>query len=380
MNILINFATLKAGGGQNVALNFLHGLSEINVDGNSYYFLVVRNSQIHEFLKTNKQNNIITITAIPTIRVLLEYFKFPSIFKNLKIDIIYTYFGYGLFRTDIPQVCGVAVSNVFFPEIKFWHGDLFNVHIRKMIDKYRIYGIKKANALIFENKAMEERSHTLFHIPENRTIYIPPSFNPNFEQTKLILPKLNKNSTKLLMLCGWQLNKNILRVPEIAYNLKKSKYPFQFLITAPDDNSKIHQEFSQLAKRFKVEEMIYIIGPVKKQHLESLYSQSDFVLLMSKLESFSNNIIESWYFKKPLIVSDEKWARGICKNAGYYINRESPKDIAVLIENLHSNQLLQNQLIKNGLIQLETFPSIIEKTQKEISFIEKIFNDTKSIN
>lgn len=378
MNILINFSTLKKGGGQNVALNFLHALFDFNETNNSYYFLVVENSPIHQFLKQNNQHHILVTSSSPIKRVFKEFFFYSSVIRRLKIDIIYTYFGYALFRGKTPQICGVAVSNVFFPEIKFWEGNLLKVTIRKLIDKYRIYGIKKATALIFENEEMEDRSHSLFHIHRNRTIYIPPSFSPNFEQEELNIPELDNYSIKLLMLCGWHLNKNIMKVPEIAYNLKKRKNNFQFIITAPRDNSKLHKEFLSLINRYEVNDMIFIIGPVKKQQLKSLYDQVDFVLLMSKLESFSNNIIEAWYFKKPLIISDEEWAHSICKNAAYFINRESPQEIAASIQDLQSNLIKQNELIKEGQKQIKNYPSVTEKTRREITFIEKIYNELKS--
>jgi glycosyltransferase involved in cell wall biosynthesis len=171
-----------------------------------------------------------------------------------------------------------------------------------------------------------------------------------------------------------------MKVPEIASYLKKSNHLFQFIITAPNDNSKMHREFLQLVKEYEVEEMISIIGPVKKQYLQSLYTQINFVLLMSKLESFSNNIIEAWYFKKPLVVSDENWSKGICKNAAHYINRESSKEIAESFEELQNNNAQQKILIEKGLEQLTKYPSIDEKTKTEISFLEKTYNDTKTIN
>ena len=124
--------------------------------------------------------------------------------------------------------------------------------------------------------------------------------------------------------------------------------------------------------------MISVIGPVRKQQLKSLYDQIDFVLLMSKLESFSNNIIEAWHFKKPLIISDEEWARSICKNAAYYINRESSRNIAYSIQDLKSNSMQQNELVKEGVEQIKNYPSISEKTRREISFIERIYNEIKS--
>lgn len=378
MKILINLSALKKGGGQNVGLNFLQGLYETNNDKHSYFFLVVENSVIHQFLKEKKQDNILITCASPIKRVFRELVVFPNIFKQLKIDIIYTYFGYGLFRGKTPQVCGVAVSNIFFPEIKFWQGNFLKIFLKKLIDKYRLYGIKKASALIFENKTMEDRSHSLFYISPKKTIYIPPSFSPNFEQEELIISELNNNAVKLLLLCGWQLNKNIMKIPEIAYHLKKRNNNFQFIITAPKDNSKIHKEFLLLIKQYEVHDMISIIGLVKKQQLKSLYDQIDFVLLMSKLESFSNNIIEAWHFKKPLMISNEEWAYSICKNAAYYLNRESAKEVADSIQDLKSNSIKQNELTEEGLKQIRNYPSITEKTRREISFIEKIFNELKS--
>ena len=123
MNILINLSTLKKGGGQNVGLNFLSGLLELKDYNDTYFFLVVKNSHIHDFLLDNNRKNILITSPSPIKRIYKEVFTMSSIFRKLKIDVIYTYFGYGLFRSDIPQICGVAVSNIFFPEIKFWHGN-----------------------------------------------------------------------------------------------------------------------------------------------------------------------------------------------------------------------------------------------------------------
>ncbi len=155
---------------------------------------------------------------------------------------------------------------------------------------------------------------------------------------------------------------------------------YQFIITAPKDNSKEHKKFISLSKHFGVEDMINLIGPVKKKYLDSLYKQIDYVLLMSKLESFSNNIIEAWNFKKPLIVSNEQWSNSICKNAAYYIQRESPGEIANSIDKLRQDKDLQNKLINEGTSQLNDYPSILEKTKSEILFIKKIYNDCKTDN
>ena len=54
MNILFNFSTLKAGGGQNVALNFLHCFREKRYYERyeSCYYVVASGSKIDSYLST----------------------------------------------------------------------------------------------------------------------------------------------------------------------------------------------------------------------------------------------------------------------------------------------------------------------------------------
>ncbi|MCI1779360.1 MAG: glycosyltransferase [Bacteroidales bacterium] len=373
MKVLINLSTIKKGGGQNVALNFLYDLfnSSYNHD---FVFLVVKNSEIHKFLLKENNAKILFTVGNPFLRIFYELFKFSWLLKKSKIDIIYTYFGYGLFINNIPQVCGVAASNIFYPEIKFWKGNFINVILKRLIDRYRIYGIKRAEALIFENKYMEERSHTLFHIDPGKTCYIPPSYNPDFGEEVLNCSVLREGGVKILMLCGWQRNKNILEVPEIAYYLRKySHSQFKFIITAPLDGSGEYKIFKKLVEKYDVYDMISIIGPVAKSRLKSLYEQIDFVLLLSKLESFSNNIIESWLFGKPLIISNEKWAKSICGEAAYYVDRDNVREISSAIVKLQNSNDIISKLTYNGSEKLYKYPSITQRTKLEISFLEKFY-------
>ncbi len=381
MRILINLSTLKTGGGQNVGLNFLSALKQMDYNANCYYYLVARNSAIHKYLIQNKFPNIITSSHSPIKRIFLEILKISKSIRKSKIDIIYTYFGYGMFNKKIPQVCGVAVSNIFFPEIKFWQGNKFQLLVYFLMDKYWIYGIKNANGLIFENKQMEVRSHSLFNIKPNKTIYIPPSFSQNFENKSYTLPSDNRQiNCKLLMLSGWHLNKNIMSVPEIAYSLKKSNINFHFIITAPLNNSSEHLTFLKLLKKYSVEDLVSLIGQVKKEQLKSLYEKIDFVVLMSKLESFSNNVIEAWQFRKPLVISNANWAKEICKDAAYYIERDNPSKIANALIHLYKNESIQKNIVNNGLLKLKEYPTIEEKTMMEMKFIEKIYHESKDNN
>ena len=147
-----------------------------------------------------------------------------------------------------------------------------------------------------------------------------------------------------------------------------------FVITAPPDYSKEHKDFMALVLKYRVEKYILIIGPIEKDCLSELYKKIDFVFLLSKLESFSNNIIESWYFKKLLIVSDELWAKSICKDTCFYVNRDDSASIADAIIHLIENPLKVKNFVNLGNQILKSYPSIKKRINQELEYIKAIQN------
>ena len=233
MKILLNLSTLKKGGGQNVALNFLHSLENLGLLNDNFHFFVAEDSAPLKFISKNKGDNYTVLPSNPVKRILFEFFSSKKILSAKKIDIIYTYFGIGMFTKKIPQISGSADSNLYFPEIDFWSHYKGTARLKKwIVDYYRIWGLKRANAVVFENKIMQERSKELFGLKE--TTFIMPSINMDVSSEDLELLKVN-NKPKGLFLCGWQLNKNIMLIPEIASHLKKQNITFEFVITAPID-------------------------------------------------------------------------------------------------------------------------------------------------
>jgi len=372
MNILINLSTLKSGGGQNVGLNFLHALENVHIKNTKFFFFVAEDSLVCDFLKSHNMINFQVVSQNPVKRILFEFFSSGKFLRKNKIDIIYSYFGFGLFYKDIPQVSGSADSNLYFPEIDFWEGYHGIARIKKsIIDCYRIWGLKRSNAVIYENKVLELIGRDLFSIKKTTTI--KPSVNFNFDLISCeFLNNLHSNIPVGLFLCGWQLNKNFMKIPDIALLIKKRNENFHFVLTAPLDNSKEHLSFMKRLKDLGVENMVSVIGPVNKLKLKSLYSRIDIVFLLSKLESFSNNIIEAWFFERPLIVADEAWSREICQNAAVFVNRNSVENIVDAIENM-ANQA--DELVTQGRVELKKYPTIEERIVLEMEFIRDVYQN-----
>jgi glycosyltransferase involved in cell wall biosynthesis len=373
MNVLLNFGTLKSGGGQTVALNFLKALNASSSQKHNYVVIVASESEIDKFLSDYFPNKfpIVRFPQHPIKRIFKELIYGKRIISTHGIDIIYSYFGYSYFPREIPQVIGSADSNLYFPEIRFWaHYKGLPLLKRKLVDEHRKWGLKRADGVILENRAMMQRYRKLFSRSNMVSLILPSlAISP---VSKNLKKKEIKNEKVGLFLCGWQMNKNFMLIPEIAAELKANGVSFKFIFTAPLDHSAIHRSFIKKLEEYNVEKMVSMVGPVSNSELESLYNEVDFVFLLSKLESFSNNIIESWHYNKVLLVSDEPWARAICTNSAIYVNRDSPLDIATKICELMGSKHIEEEIKQLARVEYSKYPNIDDRFRSEIQFLEKV--------
>lgn len=372
MKILLNFATQKKGGGQNVGLNMVKCLINENYDLSQFSFIVARGSLIEKELLDNKVKEVISISENPLYRILFELTQGHKIIKKYKIDIVYTLFGIGLYPKRQKQISGSADSNIFFPEINFWEEYNGLSRLKKiLIDKYRISGLKRAHAVIFENEAMLARSKKLYQL--KNTFYSKPSINTDFSINTINFPNISPDYKVGLFLCSWQKNKNYMLIPSILSEFKNKGIKYHIVITASKSEKESYKNFMYKIKSYDVEDRVTVIGPVIKSELRSLYEKIDHVFLLSKLESFSNNIIESWFFQKVLVVSDREWAKAICKDAALYVKRNNSSNIVEKILFLENNDSVKKNIISNGNKILKTYPSTKEKIDLQLNFIKSIY-------
>lgn len=225
LKILINLATLKKGGGQNVGINLIYSIINSNRNLAYFHFVVARNSDIHSILLHNKISNITILSANPILRMIEELVKGRFIVRVNRINIIYSVFGIGLYPNYVKQVSGSADSNIFYPDVNFWeHSKGFNKIGKFIVDQFRIYALKKATAVVFENESMRQRAIELYNL--KNTKFIKPSFFLSQNNVELLDLKKSKSSTLGLFFCGWQKNKNYHLIPDIAKELKTRNVDF----------------------------------------------------------------------------------------------------------------------------------------------------------
>ncbi len=363
-----------------MALNFLYAVESCPVADVTCFYLVAKDSDVHRHLQRQENMRYVTAPRNAILRILFEVFAGWYFLTKLKIDIVYSYFGYAWFPRRWPQISGSVDSNLYFPEIDFWQGHHGAGKLkRRLLDFYRIRGVKRSNAVVFENEALEERGRLLYGL--GQTKFIKPSICLGENRLDFTLPPLDAPDVKRgLFLCGWQLNKNFMLIPPLAAEMRKRNRPFAFVLTAPADNSDQHRQFCESLRTHDVVDRVFVTGPARKDELASLYGQIDYVFLLSKLESFSNNIIEAWCFGKPLLIADEPWAHSICQDAAVYVDRDSVADIADKLCCLLDSSERRALAIRRGTEMLGQYPSIQGRIKEEIDYVRHVFQQNETVS
>lgn len=378
MNILLNFYPVQAGGGQQVASGFLKVISK-NFHGHKWFIFVGDNSELHKLAKQLfKSENIFSFPYSYSNRIMLTKRLKNYVVKN-KIDIIYSY-APTLQLTGIPQVVRTVYSNLYFPEIDFWKDySLLKRIKKKIIDHFRLKYTLRADGLIFENQSMQNRVVELFAYPLEKTKYIEPSVSPFYvEQTNSSLKSLQKlEGFKILYLSSWHLNKFFCILPEVSKILSEQCLDVKFILSLTPEDPDVQLYLMPIIREMKVTKNFEFVGKVEAVHVHQAVMASDAMILLSKLECFSSNVIEAFYFKRPLIISDEPWARAACGGAAQYVNRESAYEIASSIAKLLNEPNLYEQLVYLGTQNITNFNSPEEKAIKQIDFLEFIYDSSK---
>jgi glycosyltransferase involved in cell wall biosynthesis len=366
--ILVNLAPLKGGGGQTVALNFIKAAIMNDQDGVDYVFVVAKGSDIDTFLSKNSTFKKVRAPKSPLLRIAWELFFGWYAVLRVRPNIIYSCFGYAQILTKVPQVTGSADSNLYYPNINFWEDEPPLERLRRwLVDQYRKACLRQSSGVIYENPDMQRRSSVVFR--SKPTVFIPPSFVQEKTEVKTRNLEPHPMEVTLLFLCGWQRNKNFMLIPEIILELKKRGLLVKVVFTAPLNGGALHEEFLRNCRDMDVSGNLELSGPIPNEKLPDYYSRATVVCLLSRLESFSNNIVESWLYRRPLLISDLPWARAICGDGAVYVNRDSASDISDKVCMLLRSKERYQAVVSRGLEELGKLPSQSERHEMELSFL-----------
>lgn len=367
--IYLNFLHTPSGGGLQNAISFLRSLIELEGDLEDYCCLVFKNSSLEN---TCREKNIKYKSSNYGVfgKTLFELSAFRFLKKG---DLVFSIFGPPLpFTSGVTiNVGGMAISNVFYPEINFWgYLPLLQRSIKSLKDQYRIFRYKKLDHWIFETDLLAEKAIHKFGFPSERVsvVRMAPSMLVSENNVKQDCKfKFDTNRTQFLMLCGAHPNKRHHLLVSLARELKiMGRNDIQFIFTS-QSNGYFRKVWDEIIDNH-LSEYFLNVGPVDPSLVSSLIDSVDYVLNISLLESFSNNFVEAWVMKKPLITVDAEWSKSAAGNAAIYLNLTSDEiDVDNFLAAVARDKI---ELVQNGLEMLEKYPSSSSKVEMYLEVIQ----------
>lgn len=363
MRILLNFVPLKSGGGVQVGLDFLR---QVQANGGEHRWDVVATAGT-PVARVPQGPHLRVAKLLPNdavSRAAFERFGCKELLAELKPDVIYTQFG-GPWpgAKSIPNVIGCAYANLMYPEMKFWDKyPLPQRLLRTVKDGYRKRALYSADHVVFENEDLAHRAVTLLGLDPGRVHVVRPAPSslvaedgPGHEETVAVCRSLPPGF-KVLLISGYQRNKNFEILPKVALCLKQAFRidDVVFLTTLPSNHPGTRR-YLDAAGRLGVQSMIMNIGSVAQEGCATLYRHVDAVLLPSRLESFSNTIAEAWAMRRPLLISDMDWARSICSDGAIYVRHDDARHVAERILEVRSSADLRAAAVTGGAEALKRY-------------------------
>ena len=188
--------------------------------------------------------------------------------------------------------------------------------------------------------------------------------------------------------CGYCLNENLKNRPKKSFHLD---YDYFFVPTNRKDHKndillikafsksksknklnlvflgKPTQEVYQLIKKLNLLKKVYFLGNITDEELYFYYKYSKAVIFISKIEGFGFPVIESIYFKKPIILSDIPVFKEFKFESIKFINHLELSEIVKALDNFNNIKFLSKDLS-----QLKKYEKV-----SFLSNINKMLNSTK---
>lgn len=362
---VLNFLPVAKGGGLQNSLSFL---TTLDLSADDYFVICRKDSPIEKICLDRG----IEFKAVKR-RMAFEIFQSRKLFP--RGTSCFTIFGPPVLATAgyWNNLCGVAYSNLFYPNIDFWgHLSTGPKAAKKLNDKIRKATIRLADSWIFETKLLADLAIAA-GFPRDRVFHVPMAVSNVVQNSSIAGPPLLPPTQRktILYLGSGHPNKRQHLIPDIAAILEQrmpGQYRFVLTMSA-------HQDYAQrlMAKveAMALHDVVVNIGPIAATDVAKAIHESDAMCLLSVLESFSNNYVEAWAMKRLLFVTDSQWSHDSCDDGVVYIEPTEPLGTALKIDRFLSDTALICDVVTAGTATLGRYPSAEEKTQRYLDCIAK---------
>lgn len=375
MKILVNTATLRYGGGVQVAINFI----DYTVSVKEHTFRYVLSSEVSKQLspKTKDAINSYTAEISPaqfrkgsevrkTILGIEQEFD-PDIVYSVGAPSYISFKNIEVLRLTNPLVIGGArLAYTTYPLVK------------RLIEKAGVFVkrfyVTKKHYVITQTETAKNLIVKNIGIHRDKVFVVSNVYSPIFDND--IEKETNPDQLNILVFAAPYLHKNLDLVPRVAHELvKRGITNFKFTVTIPEENDiALFNNFEDSCRTLNVDSYIENIGKVNFKSAPYLYKRSDILFLPTLLEVFSVTYLESMASSVPIVTTDLPFSNDVCRDSAHYFKPKDALSAANSLEKLIKSEEEREKLIKKGKKRLLDFPKYDEVFGEHIKVLEHINN------
>jgi glycosyltransferase involved in cell wall biosynthesis len=369
--VLVNASTLMQGGGLQVAAAFIvHAVKD--PDAEHWQFLIStavareiagfgidpEGPQFHIFSKSPARD------AEQRKRVL-------QIESEIGPDLVFTLFGPAYVKFNSRHLCGVADPWVTHSNRVAFRTLGFSLEALKKLGLmfWKAVWWKTADYWWTEAAVARDGLISRLRCPPERIFIVPNTTGPQFSNREFQPRFPAGGKLQILCLSAYYGHKNLELIPEVALEISRMRpqLDFLFTVTLPEDWPEVKAIMAR-AEQLGVKERIQNLGRVAVTDTPELYEKSHLTFLPSLLEVFSAVYPESLCTGVPLVTTDLRFARDVCKDAAGYFEPANASSAAAQIVRLAEDEQAWRNISDRGREIYKELPDAAEKweLQKEM--------------
>ena len=373
--VLVNTSTLMQGGGLQVATAFIeHALKDPDAQGWEYMISQTAAEELAGFGIDISADYFHVFEKSPA-RHADERKRVLDIEARMQPDLVFTLFGPAYVRFSSRHLCGVAdpwvthSSWLAFKTLGFSAATL--TRIGTMI--WKALWWKRADYWWTEAPVARDGLISRLRCDPDRVFIIPNTAGPQFERNVVRAEFPRNEKVKILCLSAYYRHKDLEIIPDVVLEIEKLRpeLDFEFTVTLPTEVPAV-QAIIDRAERIGALHRINNLGRIPVSETPPLYGQSHMTFLPSLLEVFSAVYPESLSTGTPLVTTDLRFARDVCKDAAAYFEPTNARSAAAQIVRLSEDKDYWQGISARGKEVFNGLPDAGQKWQLQKDVILRV--------
>lgn len=375
MKIIINTAHQRFGGAIQVALSFIHECRHF--PEHEYYVWVgsgVRKSLDESIFPSNFQFRHFDFGVINFRKTFVINRSLWQAEQEIKPDCIIATTGPSYFHSRAPQIIGFNLPLYIYPESPYVQQLSLKQKLRILLKKKAHFHFFKrdADAYVVQTADVNQRVREVLGTTAVHTVTNTASrYYMERQSSAPKLPLREVGRFRFLTLSSYYSHKNLELIPEVLKVLhQRGIDTVDFVLTLKDKDFQTN---------IGSHPNIINVGPVPPPEGPGLYAECDGMFLPTLAECFSASYPEAMAMEKPIVTTDLGFARSICGKAALFFEPNNAEAAAEEIIHLIGDEALQQQLMRNGALQLKTFDSPQERARKYLEICEGVATESHGV-